>query len=177
MNNVLSKFLDKFVLVFIDDILVYSKNEVEHEENLRKVLETLQEHHLYAKLSKCEFYEKQVEYLGHVISEKGIAVDLEKIKAILKLHAPKDVHDIRPFMGLTRYYHRFIENFSKISYPITTLQKKSVRFIWNQQCQNNFEKLKHLLITSPVLKVFDPSKDFVVCTIESKEWLGGVLTQ
>ena len=118
MNNVVSKFLDKFVLVFIDDIIVYSKNGVEHEGHIRKVLETVKKHQLYTKLSKCDFYKKEVQYLGHVISEKGIAIDPAKIKAILEWPAPKDVHDIRYFVGLIGYYRRFIENFSKIAYRL-----------------------------------------------------------
>ena len=123
------------------------------------------------------FIKKEVQYLGHVISEEGVDFDPTKIKAILKWPLPKDVHDIRYFMGLTGYYRRFIENFSKITHPITTLQKKSVRFIFNQQCQDSFEKLKQLLTTTPVLKIVDPTKDFVVCTDSSKEGLGGVLNQ
>ena len=115
--------------------------------------------------------------MGHVISKKGIGDDPTKIKAILEWPAPKDVHDIRSFMGLTRYYHIFIEFFSKIAYPITTLQKKIVRFIWSQQCQNSFDKLKYLLTITPILKIVDPDKDFLVCTDVSKEGLGGVLTQ
>ena len=102
------------------------------------------------------------------MSKKGITIDLAKIKAILEWPAPKDIHDIRSFIGLTGYYRRFIENFSKIAYPITTLQNKSVRFIWNQQCQDSFEKLKQLLTTTPGIKVVDPSKDFVLCTDASK---------
>ena len=109
--------------------------------------------------------------------KKGITIDSMKIKAILECLVPKDLHDIRSFMGLTGYYRKFIEFFPKIAHPITTLQKKSVRFIWNEECGDSFEKLKYLLITTPILKVVDPSKDFVVCTDASKEGLGGVLTQ
>jgi hypothetical protein len=100
MNNVLSKFLDKFVLVFIDDILIYSKNREEHEEHLRLVLQVLREHQIYAKFSKCEFFQKQIHYLGHVISEKGVAIDPDKIRSIMEWPTPKDVSDIRSFMGL-----------------------------------------------------------------------------
>jgi hypothetical protein len=100
MNNVLSKFLDRFVLVFIDDILIHSKNREEHEEHLKLVLQVLEEHQLYAKFSKCDFFQKQVHYLGHVISEGGVAVDPNKIKAIMGWPTPKDVSDIRSFMGL-----------------------------------------------------------------------------
>jgi hypothetical protein len=100
MNNVLSKFLDKFVLVFIDDILIYSKNREEHEEHLRLVLQVLREHHLYAKFNKCEFFQKEIHYLGHVLSEEGVAVDPDKIRSIMEWPTSKDVSDIRSFMGL-----------------------------------------------------------------------------
>ena len=119
MNNILSKYLDKFVIVFIDDILIYSKNEQEHQNHLRIVLHILREHQLYAKFSKCEFYQGRIQYLGHVISEEGISVDPDKIKAITEWPIPRDVFDIRSFMGITGYYQRFSEGFSKIAYPIT----------------------------------------------------------
>jgi hypothetical protein len=102
MNNVLSKFLEKFVLVFIDDILIYSKNREEHEEHLRLVLQVLREHQLYAKFSKCDFFQKQIHYLGHVISEEGVAIDPDKIRSMMEWPTPKDVSDIRSFMGLAR---------------------------------------------------------------------------
>ena len=140
MNNVLSKFLDRFLLVFIDDMLIYSNNEEEHEEHLQKVLQILREHCSYAKLSKCDFYRTKVQYLGHVISEKGVVVDPIKIKVILEWPVPKDVHDIISFIGLAGYYHRFVDNFLRIAHPITNLQKKNVKFIWSQQCQDNFDK-------------------------------------
>jgi hypothetical protein len=177
MNSIFSQYLDKFVLVFIDDILVYSKTEEEHEEHLKIVLQTLRKHKLYAKFDKCDFYQRRIQYLGHVISEEGIAVDPEKIKSIMEWPIPKDVADIRSFMGITGYYQRFIEGFSKIAYPITSLQKKGIRFTWSQKCQDNFDKLKGLLTTTPILRVVDPDKDFTVCVDASKEGLGGVLTQ
>jgi hypothetical protein len=121
MNNILSKFLDKFVLVFIDEILIYSKNREEHEEHLRIVLQVLREHQLYAKFSKCDFFQKQIHYLGHVLSEEGVAVDPDKIRSIMEWPTPKDVSDIRSFMGLAGYYRRFIKDFSKIGFPITAL--------------------------------------------------------
>jgi hypothetical protein len=177
MNNILSKCLDKFVIVFIDDILIYSKDEKEHEEHLRIVLQILREHKLYAKLSKCEFYKDQIQYLGHVISKEGIAVDPDKIKAIMNWPEPKDVSDIRSFMGITGYYQKFIEGFSKIAYPITSLQKKGTKFIWSEKCQESFNKLKQLLTTTPILKLADLDKDFVVCMDACREGLGGVLMQ
>jgi hypothetical protein len=177
MNNVLSKFLDRFVLVFIDDILIYSKSREEHEEHLKLVLQVLREHQLYAKFSKCDFFQKQVHYLGHVISEEGVAVDPDKIKSIMDWPTPKDVSDIRSFMGLAGYYRRFIKGFSKIGFPITSLQKKGVKFIWTSECEERFQELKYLLTNAPVLKIADPNKDFLVCTDACKEGLGGVLMQ
>jgi hypothetical protein len=177
MNNILGKCLDKFVIIFIDDILIYSKDEKEHEEHLRIVLQILREHKLYAKLSKCEFYKDQIQYLGHIISKEGIVVDPDKIKAIMNWPEPKDVSDIRSFMGITGYYRKFIEGFSKIAYPITSLQKKGTKFIWSEKCQESFNKLKQLLTTTPILKLADLDKDFVVCTDACREGLGGVLMQ
>ena len=103
MNSVLSKYLDKFVVVFIDDILIYSKTNEKHDEQLQIILQVLREHQLYAKFSKCEFYKDKIQYLGHVISEQGISVDKDKIKAIIDWPVPKDVTDVRYFMGITRY--------------------------------------------------------------------------
>jgi hypothetical protein len=177
MNNIFSQYLDKFVLVFIDDILVYSKIEEEHKEHLRIILQTLRKHKLYAKFDKCDFYQKKIQYLGHVISEEGIAVDLEKIGDIMEWMIPKDIADIRSFMGIIGYYHRFIEGLSKIAYPITNLQKTGTKFIWSQKCQDSFNKLKDLLTNAPILRVTNPDKDFTFCLDAIKEGFGGVLTQ
>jgi len=177
MNSIFSEYFDKFVLVFIDDFLVYSKMEEEHEEHLRIVLQTLRKHQLYAKFNKCNFYQKKIQYLGHVISIKGIAFDPEKVRAIMEWLVPKDVANIQSFMGITRYYRRFIEGLFKIAYHITSLQKKWTKFNWSQKCQDSFNKLKELLTTAPILKVEDPGKEFILCVDASKEGLGGVLTQ
>jgi len=126
MNSIFNQHLDKFLLVFIDDILVYSKTEEEHEEHLKIVLQTLRKHKLYAKFDKCDFYQKKIQYWGHMISEEGIAVDPEKIKTIMKWPIPKDVADIRSFMGNTGYCWIFIEGFYNIVYPITSLHKKGI---------------------------------------------------
>ena len=121
MNNVLHKYLDKFVVVFIDDILIYSKSKEEHEEHFKIVLQVLREHQLYAKFSKCDFFKDKIQYLVHVITKDGISIDPEKIKSIEKWPVPKDVTDVRSFMGITSYYRRFIEGFSRIANPITSL--------------------------------------------------------
>jgi hypothetical protein len=128
MNGILRNYLDKFVLVFLDGILVYSKSEEEHEHHLRLVLQVLREHQLYAKLSKCSFYQEQIHYLGHIISEQGIVVDPENIEAIRGWPTRRNVSEVRSFMGLAGYYKRFIAGFSEISHPITYLQKNGIKF-------------------------------------------------
>ena len=124
MNNILSNYMNKFVVVFINDILIYSKNEQEHEGHLRIILHVLREQQLYAKFGKCDFFKDKIQYLGHVVSKDGISIDPKKIKAITEWLFPKNVSDIRSFMAITAYYQKFIEGFSKIAYPITSLQKK-----------------------------------------------------
>jgi hypothetical protein len=138
MNNVLNNFLDRFLLVFIENILIYSKNKEEHEEHLRLVLQVLREHQIYTKFRKCDFFQKQVHYLGHVISEEGVEVDPDKIRSIMEWPTPKDVYDIRSFMGLARYYKRFIKGFSRIGCPIITFPKKGVKFTWTSECEGRF---------------------------------------
>ena len=103
-------------------------------------MQVLREHKFYAKLSKCSFYQGRIHYLGHIISEEGVTVDPEKIRAIMDWSTPTNVSEVRSFMGLARYYQRFIEGFSKLAHPITYLQKKGVKFDWNSKCEDNFEK-------------------------------------
>jgi hypothetical protein len=119
MNKVFMEYLDKFMVVFVDDILIFSKNEEEHNGHLHMVLQKLIENQLYAKLNKCEFWLKEVSFLGHIISEGGISVDPSKVKDVLSSNTPQNVSDIRSFLGLTEYYRRFIKGFSKMSKPMT----------------------------------------------------------
>jgi hypothetical protein len=134
MNSVFMDYLDKFVVVFIDDILVYSQNEQEHEEHLRKVLQRLRYCELYAKLSKCELWISEVLFLRHIINREGLAVDPEKVTTILDWKAPKDVRGIKSFIEMAGYYRRFIEGLSKIARPMTTLLAKKVEFKWTPVC-------------------------------------------
>jgi hypothetical protein len=177
MNGVFRDYLDKFFIVFLDDILVYSKLEEEHEKHLRMVLQVLREHQLYAKLSKCSFYQRQIHYLGHIISEEGIIMDPEKVEAIREWSAPRNVAEVRSFMGLVGYYRRFIAGFSKIPHPITSLQRKEEKFQWTKECEKSFQLLKQLLTSAPILRIAYPNVDFMVCTDVCKEGLGGVLSQ
>ncbi|CAH1443136.1 unnamed protein product [Lactuca virosa] len=151
MNRVCRPFLDKFVIVFIDDILVYSKNEEDHKQHLKSVLETLRTEKLYAKFSKCEFWIRRVTFLGHVVSEEGIHVDPSKIKAIENWSAPTTPTEIRQFLGLAGYYRRFIQNFSRIAKPLTTLTQKGVPFCWSEKQDTAFQTLKRALCSAPIL--------------------------
>jgi hypothetical protein len=142
MNKVFMEYLDKFVMVFIDDILVYSSNEEEHGGHLRLVLQKLRDHKLYAKFSKCEFWPKYVAFLGHIISKGGISVDPSKVQDVLSWKAPMSVSDIQSFLGLAGYYRRFIEGFSKISKPMTELLEKDKQFEWTLACEASFQELR-----------------------------------
>jgi hypothetical protein len=139
MNKLFMEYLDKFVVVFIDDILVYPRNEEEHKEHLRLILQKLRENQLYAKLSKCELWLSEVMFLGHVITDGGIAVDPGKVRDVLKWEPPTTVSEIWSFLGLAGYYRRFIEGFSKIVKPLTSLLEKEKKFIWSKACQNSFD--------------------------------------
>jgi hypothetical protein len=177
MNKVFMEYLDKFVVVFIDDILVYSRNEEEHEGHLRLVLQKLRGHKLYAKLSKCEFGLKQVAFLGHVISKGGISMDPSKVQDVLSWKAPTSVSDIQSFLGLVGYYRRFIEEFSKISKPMTELLEKDKQFKWMPACESSFQELKKRLTTAPVLVMPNMEKSFSIYCDVSGQGLGCVLMQ
>ncbi|KAL0556757.1 hypothetical protein IC582_005273 [Cucumis melo] len=177
MNRVFREFLDTFVIVFIDDILIYSKTEAEHEEHLRIVLQTLRDNKLYAKFSKCEFWLKQVSFLGHVVSKAGVSVDPAKIEAVTGWTRPSTVSEVRSFLGLAGYYRRFVENFSRIATPLTQLTRKGAPFVWSKACEDSFQNLKQKLVTAPVLTVPDGSGSFVIYSDASKKGLGCVLMQ
>ena len=164
-------------MIYIDDILIYSKTEEEQEEHLRLVLTKLHEHRLYAKFSKCEFWLKELIFLGHVVSTDGVTVIPEKVQAVLDWETPKSAKEIRSFLGLAGYYRRFIENFSKIAKPLTDLLKKGKKFEWSEKAEESFQVLKTKLTTAPVLVLPDTSKDFVVFCDASLQGLGCVLMQ
>ena len=169
--------LDKFVVVFIDDILIYSKSIQEHEQHLRVVLEKLRAHKLYDKFSKCEFWLEKVAFLGHILTAEGVAVDSEKVEAVSNWQQPTNVSEIRSFLGLAGYYRRFIEGFSKIAWPMTELLKKEKKFVWIEFCERSFQKLKRRLTTAPVLTLPDIHRDFVIYCDASRQKLGCVLMQ
>ena len=177
MNSVFRPYLDQFVVVFIDDILVYSKDAQEHEHHLRIVLQTLRENKLFAKLSKCDFWLKEVSFLGHIVSAAGIRVDPVKIEAIVNWKPPRNVTKLRSFLGLAGYYRRFVQGFSVIASSLTRLLRKGVKFDWDDKCQSSFEKLKEILIEAPVLIQPTSGRDYTVYSDASRIGLGCVLLQ
>ncbi|GJS98637.1 putative reverse transcriptase domain-containing protein [Tanacetum coccineum] len=177
MNRVCKPYLDKFVIVFIDDILIYSKNKKEHKEHLKQILELLKKEELYAKFSKCEFWIPKVQFLGHVIDSEGIHVDPAKIESIKDWTSPKSPTEIRQFLGLAGYYRRFIEGFSKIAKPMTKLTQKKVKFEWGDKQEAAFQLLKQKLCSAPILALPEGSEDFIAYCDASKKGLGAVLMQ
>ena len=141
------------------------------------VLQVFIKHQFYANISKCEFYQKKIQYLGHVISKEGIVVDLEKIESIMDYSTPKNVIDVRYFTSLAGYSRRFIEGFSNIAHPITSLQMNNVKFVWFGKRGESFQTLNKVLTSVHILKIANPNKDFVVCTDTCIEGLGRVLMQ
>ncbi|GJX85572.1 putative reverse transcriptase domain-containing protein, partial [Tanacetum coccineum] len=177
MNRVCKPYLDRFVIVFIDDILIYSKSKKEHEGHLKLILNLLKKEELYAKFSKCEFWLSKVQFLGHVIDSEGIHVDPAKIEAIKDWASPKTPTEIRQFLGLAGYYRRFIEGFSKIARPMTKLTQKSVKFEWGEKAEAAFQLLKQKLCSAPILALPEGSENFVVYCDASHKGLGAVLMQ
>jgi hypothetical protein len=177
MNKVFMEYLDKFVVVFIDDILIFLKTNEYHETHLRLVLEKLRTHQLYAKFNKCEFWLSKVAFLGHVISAGGISVDPDKVRDVLNWMPPINVSEIRSFLRLAGYYRRFIKDFSKIAKPTTKLVEKNKAFEWTVECQSNFEELKKCLTSAPVLVLPDVTKKFDLYCDASRRGMGCVLMQ
>ncbi|GKF86291.1 putative reverse transcriptase domain-containing protein, partial [Tanacetum coccineum] len=177
MNRVCKPYLDKFVIVFIDNILIYSKNKKEQEENLKAILELLKKEELYAKFYKCEIWIPKIQFLGHMIDSQGIHVDPAKIESIKDWASPKTPTDIHQFLGLASYYNRFIEGFSKIAKPMTKLTQKKVAFEWGDKQEAAFQTLKHKLYSTPILAFPQGAEKFIVYYDASHKGLGTVLMQ
>ncbi|XP_076885830.1 uncharacterized protein LOC143535479 [Bidens hawaiensis] len=177
MNRVCKPYLDKFVIVFIDDILIYSKTKEDYQAHLRIILEMLRKEKLYAKFSKCEFWLSEVQFLGHIVNEKGIQVDPANIEAITKWEKPKTPTQVRSFLGLAGYYRRFIQNFSRIVVPLTSLTRKSVKFEQGPKQEEAFETLKQKLTNAPILALPEGQDNFTVYYDASHTGMGCVLMQ
>jgi hypothetical protein len=177
MHQTFREFLDDFVLVFLDDILIFSRTLEEHEQHVAQVLKKLREHKLYAKESKCEFFQTEVEFLGHRVGRDGVRMMEDKVKAILDWPTPRKVVDVRAFLGLAGYYRKFIRDFSRIAIPLSQLTKDSVKFEWGPAQDDAFRALKAAIAKEPVLILPDPKLPFVVHTDASGFATGAVLQQ
>ncbi|XP_004242076.2 uncharacterized protein [Solanum lycopersicum] len=177
MARVFRPYLDSFVIIFIDDILVYSRSWSEHEQHLRIVLQTLRNQQLYAKFSKCEFWLASVAFLGHVVSKEGIRVDPTKIEAIRDWDRPTSVTEVRSFVGLASYYRHFVEGFSTIAAPLTQLSRQDIPFVWSEECEMSFLKLKGLLTSAPIFTLPIEGEGFMIYCDASGVGVGCVLMQ
>ncbi|GJY35525.1 putative reverse transcriptase domain-containing protein [Tanacetum coccineum] len=177
MNRMCEPYLDRFVIVFIDDILIHSKNKKEHEEHLKAILELLKKEELYAMFSKCEFWIPKVQFLSHAIDIQGIHVDPTKIGSIKDWASPKTPTEIRQFLGLAGYYRRFIEEFSKMANPMTKLTQKKVAFAWGDKQEAAFQTLNNKLCSAPILSLPQGAENFIVYCDASHKGLGAVLMQ
>ncbi|GKE02972.1 putative reverse transcriptase domain-containing protein [Tanacetum coccineum] len=177
MNRVCKPYLDKFMIVFIDDILIYSRNKEEHANHLRIILELLKKEKLYAKFSKCDFWIRIVQFLGHLIDSQGLHVDPAKIEAVKNWTSPTTPTKIRQFLGLAGYYRRFIKDFSKIAKSLTELTQKNKKYIWGKDQESAFQLLKQKLCEAPILALPERNDDFVVYYDASQQGLGVVLMQ
>jgi hypothetical protein len=177
MNSVLAEYIDDFVIVFIDDILIYSNDEAQHTQHVKLVLNKLREAQLHANMAKCCFYQRSIEFLGHIVSGDGITMDPKKVQAVVDWPALTNKHDVRSFLGLAGYYRRFIDNFSTIAAPLTDLLRDDTAFEWNERQQQSMKVLKHAITTAPTLIVPDLNEPFIVHCDASGYAISGVLSQ
>jgi hypothetical protein len=173
INDMLRPYVGKFVVVYLDDILIFSKTAEEHLSHLRQVLQTLRENQFYANPKKCDFVKEEISFLGHLC----LKVDPEKVRAVADCKVPKDVHGVRSFLGLANYFRRFLQGYSKMVVPLTDSTRKDMRFIWTSECQEAFEKVKHALTNAHVLAPPELGKPFEVVSDASGVGLGAVLLQ
>ena len=177
LNDVLKEYLDIFVIVYIDDILIYSKDVASHIRHVSTILQTLRKHRLYCKLSKCEFHVSEVEFLGVILTPSGLVMAERKVQAVRNWPTPKTVRDVQCFLGFASYYRRFIEHFSHIVTPLTRLLRKNVSFTWSQEAEEAFVFLKRAFTSAPVLRHPDPEEPFIVEADASDTAVGAVLSQ
>ena len=164
MNDIFRDVANIFVIVYLDDILVFSETEEEHRIHVQRVLERLREHNLHAKLDKCTFHTDTIEYLGFIVSPSGLSMDTAKTQVIRDWPPPRNVKDVQSFLGFANFYRRFIANYSDIVTPMNRLTRKDTPFVWSPECQAAFEALKDAFTTAPILTHFDPANPIVIET-------------
>ena len=177
MNDVLREYLDDFVVIYLDDVLIYSKNASEHRRHVRMVLEKLRQAGLYAKPEKCQFSVQEVAFLGYLISPHGIRMDPKKVEAVTSWPIPQSQHDIQVFLGFANFYRKFINEYSRVVSPLTALLKKDVAFRWSPEAQKAFRTLKEAFTSAPILRHFDRSRPAILEADASNEALGGTVSQ
>lgn len=177
MNDILRPFLDKFVIVYLDDIMVFSPTLDQHHDHLQQVFNVLKKHQLYAALDKCEFYQTSTEFLGHIVSAEGIKMDPSKVSSILDWPPLKNLHDVQSFLGTANFYRRFIKSFSTIAAPISRLLVKNLPFEWGEEQHQAFKTLKQHFTSAPILRIFQPSLPIRVSTDASEFGIGATLDQ
>jgi hypothetical protein len=177
MNDIFHDLVDVCVVVYLDDILIFSDDESKHEEHVKTVLQRLRDSHLHIKPEKCSFHTDSVEYLGMIISPKGFAMDPSKISVILDWPAPRSVKELQSFLGFVNFYRRFIDNYLGITKVLTRLTRKDVAWVWDSACQDAFELLKIAFTTAPVLGHFNPDLP-VILECDASDWaIAGILSQ
>jgi len=176
VNDIFRDLLAKFVVVYLDDILIYSKTKQEHENHVHEVLNRLEKHELYVKLSKSEFFVDTVEFLGHILSRHGIRPSDSKM-ASMNWPSPKTRKHIRQFLGLTGFFRRYIPQYAKIATPLTNLLMKGATFEWTKECETAFVLLKEKLVSPPILRIADPDRPFRIEADTSGQATGSVLLQ
>jgi hypothetical protein len=177
MMDIFKEYLDIYVLIFLDDILIYSKTEEDHLQHIRTVLMCLRKHKLFARAGKCDWAQRMLEFLGHVVSEEGIMTDPKKVESVRDWPVPKTKTEILSFKGLASYYRRFVKNFSEISGPLSAMTSDKVPFSWGKAEQESFDRLKEALTTAPVIMPPDPRAPYIISTDASGYAIGGVLSQ
>ncbi|GJP85889.1 hypothetical protein CLOP_g15986 [Closterium sp. NIES-67] len=177
MNHILRPLLDECVVVYLDDILIYSRDMKQHVEHLRRVFEILRRERFYVKLSKSEFALERVQFLGHMVSAQGVHVDPKKIEAVRTWKTPENVKELQQFLGFANYYNRFVPQYAKLAAPLTNLLKKNTPYKWETKHQEAVEQLKQALTSAPVLILPDPERDYVIEADASDQAVGAVLMQ
>jgi len=177
MNRIFAPYIGKFMVVYIDDILIFSKNAEEHKHHLQLVLEVLKNERFYAKLSKSELNRDHLEFLGHIISAEGIRVDPKKIKAVQEWKTPSNITELRSFLGLANYFRRFVQGFAAIVSPLIKLTRNDEKFEWTHEQERAFRQIKQALVSAPVLKLPNPNLPYEVIADASVNGIGAVLMQ